>query len=131
MPKDDLASLLKAFEAIPKAARRSIKPALDKGAVEMVDRMRYLAPVKTGKLKRSIQYRDLNDLALRVEAGGEATTVPARNGHGEFDYSLAAEYGTAETQAQPFFWPGFNTAKKRARRRVDRAVGNAVKEAFK
>ena len=49
----------------------------------------------------------------------------------DFDYALAQEFGTAEADAQPFFWPSVNTLKKRVRRRIDRAIGKAVKEEYK
>src|SRR5690606_10414154 len=115
----------------PKAARRAIKPALEKGADELVGRMKYLAPVDDGDLQRSIQKRPLNELAVRVEAGGEATTRPVRQGvSATYDYALGQEYGTAEMPANPFFWPAVNTLKRRVRRRVDRAIGKAVKEAW-
>jgi len=135
MAKDDLASLLKAFDALPRAARKAIRPAIDKGADELVNRMKYLAPVKSGKLKQSVRKTDLGDLAVRVEAGGPLTPVKVRNAEKgnapDFDYSLAVEYGTVDTPQQGFFWPSVNTLKKRVRRRVDRAIGDAVKEAWK
>jgi HK97 gp10 family phage protein len=134
MPRNDLASLVKAFDAIPAAARKPILPALEKGAEEMVDRMRLLAPHKTGKLRSSIQYAELNELAVRVHAGGEKTTKPVRNSEKgnapEFDYALATEFGRVGEAASPFFWPSYRGLKKRVRRRVDRAVSDAVKKAF-
>lgn len=132
MAKDDLASLLKAFEVLPRAARKAIRPAIDKGADELVNRMKYLAPVDDGVLKASIRKEDIGDLAVRVTAGGPTTTRPVRQGVDvDFDYSLGVEYGTVDTPQQGFFWPSVNTLKKRVRRRVDRAIGDAVKEAWK
>lgn len=135
MPKNDLASLLKAFDAIPKAARKSISKSIDKGADELVNRMQYLAPEKSGRLKRSIRKTPLaGDLGTRVEAGGSETTKPVRNAEKgnapEFDYALASEYGTSEMPAQPFFWPAVNTLKKRVRRRVDSAISKTVKDVW-
>lgn len=131
MAKNDLASILKAFDAIPRAARKPIRQALDKGADEMVNRAQYLAPVDDGDLQRSIRKTPLNEMAVRVEAGGETTTRPVREGvSATFDYSLGVEYGTVDTPAQPFFWPSVNTTKKRVRRRVDRAIAKAVKDTW-
>jgi HK97 gp10 family phage protein len=126
--------LLKAFDAIPKAARESIRPSIEKGAEEMTTRMRYLAPHKTGALRSSIQYEMTSPLSARVHAGGDKTTKTINDKRGiaayEFDYSLAVEFGTKEAHAEPFFWPAYRTSKKRVRRRVDRAIGKAVKEAW-
>jgi HK97 gp10 family phage protein len=93
--------------------------------------MRHLAPVDDGDLQRSIRKTPLNEMAVRVEAGGETTTRPVREGvSATFDYSLGVEYGTVDTPAQPFFWPSVNTTKKRVRRRVDRAIAKAVKDTW-
>ena len=130
----DLDAVLRAFDAIPEAARKPIRAALDKGADEMVERMRYLAPEDDGVLKSSIRKTPLNEMSIRVEAGGEATTVKVRKSEKgnapDFDYALAQEYGTVDMRANPFFWPTVNTTKKRVRRRVDRAIGKAVKETW-
>lgn len=117
MAKDDLRSLLKAFDAIPKAARQSIRPAIEKGADEFVARMQYLAPEAEGDLKGSIKKEMTSDLSATVSVDDEA--------------ALYQEYGTANMDRNPFFWPSVNTLKKRVRRRVDRAISKAVKEAFK
>jgi len=127
----DLDAILKAFDAIPKESRKAIRKSIDKGADELVGRMKYLAPVDDGDLKQSIRKQALSELAVRVEAGGEATTRPVREGvSATYDYALGQEYGTAEMPASPFFWPAVNTLKKRVRRRVDRAIGKAVKDTW-
>ncbi|MBZ9999637.1 MULTISPECIES: HK97-gp10 family putative phage morphogenesis protein [unclassified Mesorhizobium] len=121
MAKDDLASLLKAFDAIPKEARKRISKAIDKGADELVARMQYLAPddpaTAGDDLKTSIRKIKISDLS---------TTVLTDN-----DASLYQEYGTAKMERNSFFWPSVNTLKKRVRRRVDRAISDAVKETFR
>lgn len=129
----DLQGLINALNAIPKKVRASIDPAIEKGADEMVERMRLLVPddpKTSGKdLKASIKkVRGQVPLAIRVQAVDE-------NAKGE-DNALFQEYGTLKGNkgrpqtAQPFFWPSVNTTKKRVRRRIDRAISKAVKEAF-
>jgi HK97 gp10 family phage protein len=127
MPRNkDLDALIRSLNAIPKRVREAIDPALDKGADELVGRMKYLSPddPKTSgaaDLKSNIRKsRGEVPLAVRVEA-----SVP-----GEFDHALAQEYGTVDHDPQPFFWPSVNTLKKRVRSRVDRAIGKATKEAW-
>jgi HK97 gp10 family phage protein len=117
MAKDDLKSLLKAFDAIPKSARKAVRPAIEKGADEFVARMQYLAPDAEGNLKASIRKEMTSDLSATISVEDEA--------------ALYQEYGTANMDRNSFFWPSVNTLKKKVRRRVDRAIGKAVKEAFK
>lgn len=52
----DLAAIQARFAAIPAKVRAAVKPAIDKGADELVNRMRYLSPDEdaTGALKNSI-----------------------------------------------------------------------------
>lgn len=126
--KFDIDGLIAALEAIPEAVRREIDPAIDKGADELVARMKYLAPddPKTAgnDLKANIgKTRGNVPLAVRVQA--------VDIGPDGFDNALGQEYGTAKTPAQPFFWPSVNTLKKRVRRRVDRAISKAISDAWR
>ncbi len=120
MPRDDLASLLKAFDAIPKAARKAIPEAIEKGADEIVARMKYLAPddpATAGRdLKGSIRKTMTSDLSATISA--------------DSDHALFQEYGTSHMNRNSFFWPSVTTLKKRVRRRIDRAIADAVKEAW-
>lgn len=116
MAKDDLASVLKAFDAIPKAARKGIEKAIDKGADEIVARAQYLAPEADGELKASIGKEMTSDLSATISTDNDA--------------ALYQEYGTANMDRNSFFWPAVNTLKKRVRGRVDRAISKAVRETF-
>lgn len=121
---DDLKSLLKAFDAIPKEARKAIRKSIDKGADELLARMQYLAPEVSGELKRSIKKTELHDLAVRV--GSDDPNAMYQ------EYGVLHEgHGNRSANAQPWFWPSVNTLKKKVRRRVDTAVSKAAKEAFK
>lgn len=133
MARDDLKSLLAALDAIPQAAKDAIADSLTKGADEMAARMVYLAPMgETGNLKKSIRKTRIANNHVRVEAGGELTTKPVREGQSAtYDYSLGVEYGTVDSGSEPFFWPSVNTTKRRVRKRVDRAISKAAKESFK
>ncbi|MER8861792.1 HK97 gp10 family phage protein [Mesorhizobium sp. M0757] len=124
MANDDLASLLKAFDAIPREARKAIPAAINKGAGELLARMQYLAPDDTGELKRSIKKTELNELAVRV--GSDDPNAQYQ------EYGVLHHGDTNRSaNSQPWFWPSVNTLKKRVRSRVDRAISKAVKEAFK
>lgn len=124
------------LSAVPKAAKAAIQPAIDQGANELVARMKYLAPQDEGDLQRSIRVEPgPRELSATVKAGGPLTTKPVRNSEKgnapEYDYALGIEYGTEEMPAQPYYWPSVNTLSKRVRRRIDRAISKAIKEAWK
>jgi len=109
--------------------RSQVEPAVEKGADEMVARMRLLVPddpkTNGNDLKSSILKVDTGvPMAIRVQAVDE-------NAKDGFDVALGQEYGTEDMPASPFFWPSVNTTKKRVRRRIDRAISKAVAEAFK
>jgi HK97 gp10 family phage protein len=121
MPKDDLASVLRSFKAIPPAVRKAVRPAIDKGADELVSRMQYLAPEGEGQLKQGIGKEPIDELGVRVVASDTSTS-------GGGDNALFQEYGTANMDRNPFFWPSVNTLKKRVRSRIDRAISKAAKD---
>ena len=131
----DLDAILRAFDAIPKAARKPIRAAIEKGAGEMVARMKYLAPEDDGDLQRSIKAEITSDVSATVTAGDESTMVEARKGSGVLiQNALLQEYGYLSDgkgrnqTARPFFWVSVNSLKKRVRRRVDRSIGKSVKD---
>lgn len=131
----DAARIARILRSIPAKIKPKVQAAVDQGATEMMMRMRYLAPKEDGDLQASIRVEDgPRELSATVTAGGERTTRPVRNSEKgnapEFDYALAQEYGTEEMPAQPFFWPSVNTTKKRVRRRIDRAIGKAIKDEY-
>lgn len=121
------------MNAIPKAVRLAVLPALHTGAEEIMDAQERLAPVDDGDLKRSIRTEPgRHELAIAITAGGPLTTRPVRDGVSTtYDYALAQEHGTADMPANPFFFPGFRLARKRAQARVKRAIGKAVRSAWK
>lgn len=118
MAKQDLARLLKALDAMPKSARKAIQPAIDKGADELVGRMKLLAPENEGELRDSI----------RSEPGPQplSRTVFTDN-----DAALYQEYGTENMPASPYFWISERSLRKRVRGRIDRAIGKAIRDEWK
>ena len=131
----DAARIARILRSIPAKIKPKIQAAVEQGATEMMMRMRYLAPTDDGDLQASIRVEDgPRELSATVTAGGERTTRPVRmaeKGNApEYDYALGQEYGTEDMPAQPFFWPSVNTTKKRVRRRIDRAIGKAIKDEY-
>lgn len=111
-----LVRLTKRLNAIPKAVRDAVQPALDVSADELVARMQHLAPVDEGDLRRSI----------RKEPGDHELSRKVMTD----DYKASwVEHGTVKQAANPFFWPAFRLSRKRIANRLKRAIRKAVKEA--
>lgn len=127
-----LARLQKRLDAIPKAVKKAVEPALRQSGEELVTTMRGLAPVDTGDLRDSIKYTmPGNPTPPYSQPGG--STVAGDNqvlvtaGNTDVRYPHLVEYGTAEAAAQPFFWPAYRLKKKKLASRIKRAIGKAVK----
>lgn len=126
-----LAALNRKLSAIPKATRIEVRKVLEQSAAEMVALAKALTPVDSGVLRDSVRSEPgEHELSVVVAAGGEATTVAARDGQGEYDYSLGVEFGTAEMGEQPFFWNSYRAVKKKAKSRATRAIKRGVRSAI-
>lgn len=113
-----LASLHRKLQAMPVAARKRIREALDKGASEVVAAQKALAQRsrRSGELLQGIHSEDgVHELQVRVVS--------------EAFYSLHVEFGTTHSAAEPFFFPGYRLMRKRVKSRVRAAVNRAAKEA--
>lgn len=150
-PDDDLQRW---FDRLPYKVKRDlarkIKTEAD-GLAEAIDAVAPRGP--TGNLAISVKVRrKKNDLDLEVTAGGDLTTktygrsidydsavvVDGRDNSGkvkvakgggagvEYDYALANEYGTAEMDAQPFFWPTYRDRAPQIRENIEEAVVEAI-----
>ncbi len=126
--------LSRRLNAIPKAVKTAVAPALIRAGVDLSVTMRTLAPEDTGDLKKSIH----------VTAPGQATppysqpggsTIAKENqvlvtaGNSDVRYAHLVEHGTADAPAQPFFWISYRLRKKKLASRIKSAIRRAVKEA--
>lgn len=113
-------------------AKRELREALGRAADVITDTQRAYAPVDDGTLQASIRQEpvseDAGKIAVVIKAGGASTTRPVRNGQSiTYDYALGVEFGTKDTPAQPFFFPGYRVNKRRVRSRISRAIKKAVR----
>ncbi|WP_353641966.1 HK97-gp10 family putative phage morphogenesis protein [Mesorhizobium sp. WSM2239] len=125
---------LSRLNAIPKAVRKAVQPALVQSGNELAQRMKALAPEDTGALKDSITAtRPGQSTPPYSQPGG--SRIAAENkvlvtaGNTDVRYPHLVEYGTAHAAAQPFFWPAFRLSRKKIANRIKRAVKKAVREA--
>lgn len=129
-----LAKFQRRMQAIPKAARDAVQPALATSAYQVAETMESMAPEETGDLKGSITVTLAGRATPPYSQPGGSTTVPENAamitvGHTDVRYAHLVEFGTAKTDPQPFFWPGFRLSRDKALKRIKRAVGKAIKEA--
>lgn len=118
---DQLTRLNKRFAAVTKAARDAVKPALDKQADRLVAAQKNLAPVDDGELKDSIRKTaGEHELQVVVTAGGTGATPGF--------YATFVEFGTSESQAQPFFYPAYRLNKKSMEAAIKRAIAKAIRD---
>lgn len=129
--RNGLDDLTRRIRAMGVEARREIGVALDTSAAEVVNVARSMAPSEDGTLRESIrQEPGAHELQRVIEAGGPTTTRPVREGQSPvYDYANAAEWGTAEQPAQPYFYPAWRLARRRAKNRISRAVRKAARAA--
>lgn len=130
---DQLDRLRARLEAIPKAVREAVQPALIASATELTERMKDLAPRDTGALVDSIAFTPAGQSTPPYSQPGGSDIVPENAvritvGNEHVRYAHLVEYGTAESHAQPFFWPAFRLTRTRIKNRITRAIGKAVRE---
>ena len=116
---DGLEQLSRKLKAMPVEAKAGIRKALEKSADEMVAMATALAPVDHADLKDSIKKVDgKHELQVFVRAGDDA----------DADHAAFVEFGNAEGEPIPCFWPSYRAMKKRHRGRLTRAINAAAKK---
>jgi HK97 gp10 family phage protein len=126
----DIAEFTRRLQGVPKAVRARVDAANETSAAEWVRASKAAAPKdpKDGTpLADSIRHERTPTGGQIVRAGGSTTTKPSAGG--PFDYARAAEFGTVEETAQPFFWPIYRLLRKKIVSRRRRALRDAFKEA--
>lgn len=121
--------LEKKLLAMPKRVEIAARKAMEKGAQEMVDMAKRLAPVDQGDLRDSIGWTwgeaPKGSVVLaesEPDARGLKITVYAT------DYkSRWLEFGTVKMRAQPYFFPSYRTLRKRIKSRIVREQKKAIK----
>lgn len=135
-----LARFQSRMQAIPRAARQAVKPALVKAAEDVANLQRALAPEKTGDLKASITVTGPGEATPPYSQPGGSMVAPANAalitvGNTDVRYAHLVEYGHGNgfngstVPPHPFFWPGFRLGQKKASAAIKRAIRKAIKEA--
>lgn len=132
--------------ALKERTADEVRPALAASADEIVAMMRRLVPVDSGALRDSIGWtfgdkpRYAQALAV-ARAGDLVVTIFAGNSRvryahlvefGARPHKAGGKFAGAEhpgAPAQPFFYPSYRALKRDAKRRIAKAVREAVKRA--
>jgi HK97 gp10 family phage protein len=126
-----------AFDRIARAPREAVIPALMKSGHELAAAQKTLAETSrdTGALIDSIEvtapgkHTPPYSQPGGFRVAGE-TEVLVTAGNSDVRYPHLVEYGTANAEAQPFFWPALRLLRKRLQNRINRAAKKAVKDAW-
>ena len=122
------------LKAIPDAVVRGVQPALIMGAEEVAGAMRALVPVDEGDLKASITVTAPGQTTPAYAEGGGKRTAGENQalvtaGNENVRHGHLQEFGTVKQEAQPFLRPGARLAMPKAKRRISRAIGQAIRNA--
>jgi HK97 gp10 family phage protein len=116
---DKAAAILARLNAIPKAVREAVKPALDQSGSDIVEAIRAAAPKDTGALAESIK---------ATPKAGQDTAIAITAGDSGAPYARFVEFGTVHAPAHPFFWPTYRALKDGVKNNVETAIDSAVKD---
>lgn len=112
-----------------------ITQALNKGAEEVADRARTLAPEDDGAVRRSIGHeiiktdRRRGGVAAIIFAGGRKAPGGFRSEFGRAPGGAGSQKSHPGHGAQPFMFPAYHSIRKRVRSRIKRAMAAVAKEA--
>jgi HK97 gp10 family phage protein len=125
----DITDFKRRARASIEAGRKAGYEAVRKEAREIALAMRRAAPRGSGALQESVRLETVEAKArVLIKAGGPTTTRQA--GGKPYDYALGTEWGTVKTPAQPFFYPMWRLHRATAKRRIAKAVKDAVNAAW-
>lgn len=129
-----LAAFDKRMDSIAGDFKAELHAVLLKNANELADAIRHLAESSrdTGALIDSVTVTKPGQKTPDYSLGGGRVAgefeYVVSVGHHDVRYAHLVEFGTAETEAQPFFWPAVRLLSKRFDGRLKRAIRKIVKK---
>lgn len=126
--------LKRRLDAIPRAVKAAVVPALAKSGQDLATMQRILAPRDSGALQDSIAVTLPGETTPPYSQPGGSRTAKENEvlvtvGNSDVRYPHLVEYGTATAAAQPFWWPAYRLMKKKMANRIKRAISKAVRDA--
>ncbi|MCF8483833.1 MAG: HK97 gp10 family phage protein [Rhodobacteraceae bacterium] len=128
------AKLSARLNAIPQEVVKHLRPALIASAENTAGVMRSLVPVDEGDLKASIEVTPPGATTPAYAAGGGRRMAGENQalvtaGNPDVRHGHLQEFGTVDHPAQPFLRPAERLTRDQNRRRIGRAVGQAIRKA--
>lgn len=121
------------LDAVKLAGREAAMQALIKGAHQIADRQRQLAPEDEGDLKDSITVTEPGQTTPpHSQPGGNRVVgedeVVVTAGNSDVRYPHHVEHGTVKMEAQPYFGVGYRMERDRVKRNAAAAFRRAAKK---
>lgn len=134
--RDQSLALERRLKAIPSEILEELRPVLVQSGEEIAAGMRSLAEGSrdTGALIDSITVTGPGETTPAYASNGGKRTANENQvlitvGNPDVRYGHMVEFGTVNTEAQPFMLPAFRLAKTRVMRRITRAISKAIRKA--
>lgn len=128
---EGLSDLQNALDELPKATSTNVlKRALLKAAEPIASAAESLAPVRTGRLRRSFVAG--TSLSRRQKSQHhKESKVEIFAGAGALVQAITSEFGTAKQSARPFMRPAWDSSKKPALDSIRDDIANEIEKARK
>lgn len=121
---------LRKMAALPKSVRAAAKAEIFKNAQELTNLIRRRAPIDEGDLRDSVSLFVGGAPGTNAAKADPELTVDIVAGRGKgstTEHARPVEFGTADTPAQPFFYPSYRQMKSKIKRNISRAVMKAAR----
>lgn len=114
-------SFKKRLAALKKEVEPQVAAALADSAKIVQQRIKQYAPVDDGDLRESIEMARASDRMTKAGANVRYKVFT------DLFYSKWVELGTKNRKATPFFFPAYRVERKGVRRRVNKAIRDAIR----
>jgi len=131
-----LGNVLASMDRVKAEARAAVMESLLKGATHIAVTARTFAPVDSGDLRDSIEVTPPGASTPPYSQPG-GSRVAGENeviitaGNEDVRYAHLQEYGTFNTEAQPFFWPAYRLNAQKVKRNAANLFKRRIKKAWK
>jgi HK97 gp10 family phage protein len=114
---------------IPRKVRAALEAAMLESADRIVAGARLRVPVESGKVRDSITQHGVREgkrggLYVAITAGDDSTLTDEKGKR--YQVARLLEFGTVNMPAQPFLLPAYHANRNAARRKMRRAIRDAI-----
>lgn len=116
-------------DELPKKIRAELETAMIESADRIVSGARLRVPVDRGEVRDSIRHGGVREgrrggLFVAVTAGDKSTLTDEKGKR--YQVARLLEFGTVNMPAQPYMLPAYHANRNAARRRMRRAIRDAI-----